>query len=188
MKKTWCWDDEMEIQELKRHSRERMAKANEYSSEDGSNSELETCIQPEPVKGSQDSTTIIRKYHDLLNSLDDTSTDNSYNSFLLPSFLPTSDNVTVNVKGVKDPVLKTVTEISASKFIHRIVEERDDAVKLTMHYRNLVEDLQSKNRKLYCTMNDSIDTVRNFWRNNILESGTRGGLCVKKALENNAVS
>ena len=36
-------------------------------------------------------------------------------------------------------------------------------------------------------MNDSIDTVRKFWRDSILESGTRGGLCVKKALENNAV-
>ena len=52
----------------------------------------------------------------------------------------------MNVKGVKYPILKDVTEISASKFIHRVVEERNSAVKLTIHHRNLVEDLVKKSK------------------------------------------
>ena len=40
--KTWCWDDEIEIQELKRRSRARIAKAEECSSDDGSSSGFES--------------------------------------------------------------------------------------------------------------------------------------------------
>ena len=40
-----------------------------------------------------------------------------------------------------------------------------------------MEDLQSKNQKLHCTMNDRAYTIRRFWRNSILESGSRGVMC-----------
>ena len=45
--------------------------------------------------------------------------------------------------------------------------------------KNQVNDLQSRNRKLYCEMNDKIDTVRNFWRNSLVEGDTRSAICVK---------
>ena len=164
----------MGIQELKNPSRARMAKAAECSSDDDSSYAFESLDQPEQFKelDPEMSKGVKRKYNDLQHS--EMSVDNDkYNSFLLPSFLPNCGEVTVHVKGIKDAVLTTASEVSSSKFINKIVEEKNDAVKLTMHYRNLVEALQSENRKLHCTMNDSIDTVRKFWRNSILEGRTR---------------
>ena len=183
-RKTWCWDDEMEIQRLKERSRARMARAAECSSDnEDSDSISETCHQPQPFLNFHDSQSTKMNYNKLQKTVMSLQNDD-YNSFLLPSLLPTRDNVTVSVKGVNDAVLKVATETSAAKYLKQVIDERNTAVRQTLCYRDLVEDLQSKNRMLHCTMNNRIDTVRNFWRNNILEGSTRGGLCVKKALEN----
>ena len=181
-KKTWCWDDDMEIQQLKERSRKRMAIAAEYESDDndplwnsGDDIALETSNRP-----LVDTEKVVEKYEELQQNI---SLENNYNSYLLPSFLPSRSNVTVTVKGIDDVALKAATEVSANSYINTVVEERNVAAKTMLMYRDMVEDLRSKNRKLYCTMNDSIDSVRKFWRNNILEGGSRGGVCVKRALE-----
>lgn len=183
MPKTWCKDNVVQSQKLKEHFWGQMAKTVEFLSDDESITTCESCDELQPYIELEDSESVNGKYTDLQNSVMSVDNDN-YNSFLLPSFLPDCGNVTVTVKGANNTVLKAATEASASKYIKQVVEERNSAVKLALHYRDLVEDLQSKNRKLHCTMNDRVDTIRRFWRNSILESGSRGGLCVKKALDN----
>ena len=112
------------------------------------------------------------------------SSENEHDPLLLPTFLPTCTDVKVNVEGVDDDIFKTATKVSASKYITSMFEENNDTGNLLLHYRDKIEDLQSKNRKLHCVMNDRTDIVRNLWRNSILEGNTRGAMCVKKALSN----
>ena len=71
-------------------------------------------------------------------------------------------------------------------YVERLVDERDTAVKTICLLRNKVEDLQSRNRKLYCEMNDKIDTIRNFWQNRLVEGDTRSGMFVKLAVQKNS--
>ena len=47
-----------------------------------------------------------------------------------------------------------------------------------IHYRNLAEELKGQNRMLRVEMSEKIETVRNFWRNSILEESTRAGKMV----------
>ena len=49
--------------------------------------------------------------------------------------------------------------------------------------RNKVDELRAANRRLYCNMHDKIDTIRNFWRNNIVEGNSSAGMCIKLALQ-----
>ena len=172
----------MEIKRLKERSRARMAKYAEENTESSEDSDiLEVNNHSFTV---EDKKAITMKYKELQqNNL--SPDNNDYSSLLLPSFLPTCTrtDVTVNVKGVNDVVLKAATEVSADKYIKSVVEERNRAVRSMLTYRDMVEDLQSKNRVLHCTMNDRIDTVKKFWRNSILEGGSRGGVCVRKALD-----
>ena len=183
--KTWCKDNVVHSQKIKEHLCGQPSIAVEVLSDDDSITTYESEIddQLQPYIEVEDSESINGKYNDLQSSVMSVSNDN-YNSFLLPSLLPDHGSVKVTVKGVNDTVLMAAAEASASKYIKQMVEERNNAVKLTLHYRDLVEDLQSKNRKLHCTMNDRADTIRRFWRNSILESGSRGGLCMMKALHN----
>ena len=61
--------------------------------------------------------------------------------------------------------------------------ERDMAITTIRFLRNQVEDLQSRNRQLYCEMHDKIETVHNFWKNHLVEGDTRSGMCVKLAVQ-----
>ena len=57
------------------------------------------------------------------------------------------------------------------------------------NYHSLTEKSSGRftkqKQKLYCEMNDKIDTIRNFWRNRLVEGDTRSGLCVKLAVRKN---
>ena len=124
------------------------------------------------------------KYSTLQQSLLDEATQpntDNYSSLLLPSFVQKSGNVKVFVEGTNDSVITTATKISAEYDIAQLTSERDAALEEARSYRDQVDNLRSKNRKLYCEMHDRVEVIRNFWRNNI-EGSTRGGLCVQTAL------
>ena len=74
------------------------------------------------------------------------------------------------------------TDLRAS--VKRISGERDAALDTVRLLRNKVENLHGKNRELYYEMNKKIETVRDFWRNQLVEGGSRSGLCVKLAVQN----
>ena len=109
------------------------------------------------------------------------------NSLLLPTICASlsMDKVTICVEGKCDTVTKTAAKVSVEDYISQIAKERDTAIQNAQMYRNQVDELMSKNRKLFCSMNDRIDAVNKFWRNNIAEGATRGGLCVRTAIQQN---
>ena len=91
---------------------------------------------------------------------------NTYSALLLPSFIENSGSIKIYVEGTKN-MTNVAARISAEQYITNLSKERDEAVKAARSYRDQVDDLQSRNRKLYCDMNDKIDVIRTFWRNNI---------------------
>ena len=93
------------------------------------------------------------------------------------------DNVKVYVKGASDNVKGVASQIAAQQYISQIAKERDKALEMARSYRNHVDELQAKNRRLHCEMNDRVDVIRNFWRNNIAEGSTRAGRSVQRAEE-----
>ena len=56
---------------------------------------------------------------------------------------------------------------------------------LARQYRNLAEQSQSDKRLLKSNMEEKIETVRDFWRNIIIEGDSRGGRMVRAALIRN---
>ena len=106
----------------------------------------------------------------------------TYSALLLPSFIENSGSIKIYVEGTKDMMTNVASRISAEQYITNLSKERDEAVKAARSYRNQVDDLQSRNRKLYCDMNNKIDVIRTFWRNNIAEGSTRAGRCVQQAI------
>lgn len=79
-------------------------------------------------------------------------------------------------------------KVAVKECIENLVDERDAAIKTVHYLRNQVVDLQSRNRRLYCEINDNIDTVYKFWRNRLVEGDTRSGMCVKLAVQRNLSS
>ena len=125
-------------QKLKKNPCGQMDKVIEFQSDNDSITTCgsETCDQLQPYIELEDSESVKEKYNDLQNSSMSVDNDN-FNSFLLPSFLPDCGNVTVTVKGMNNTVLKAAAETFASKYIKKVVEQRNNAVKLTLHYRDL---------------------------------------------------
>ena len=169
--------DEMLLKSMKKRSQERMKASEEYvNSDDGSNSS-------EPIN--EDKSRDRRKlevynaYTKLVkNSVSELENDCSP-SLLLPAIVQPSEQVTVHVQSGNNELQK----VAVRECIENLVDERDTAIKTVRYLRNQVDNLQSRNRKIYCEMNDKIDTVRNFWRNRLVEGDTRSGMCVKLAIQ-----
>ena len=69
----------------------------------------------------------------------------------------------------------TVTALDKVATKARLIElerQRDHAIKTARHYRDLAKSLKTTNRHLKLNMYDKIETVRNFWQNNIKEEET----------------
>ena len=128
-----------------------------------------------------DMESIQKKYSDLQETLMDENTKDEFHTLLLPSFVPDLKDVEVHVC-TQNSVAREAVKISVQRYITELQQERNDALKSAQSYRNIVDDLQQKNRRLQCEMNNRCDTIRNFWRNNIGEGGTHGGKMVRASL------
>ena len=104
--------------------------------------------------------------------------DDSSPSLLLPAYVPPLQEITVQVKGKV-----AVENVTAKHYLTSLIKERDEAIMSAQMCRNKVDELRAANRRLYCNMHDKIDTIRNFWRNNIVEGNSRAGMCIKLALQ-----
>ena len=94
-----------------------------------------------------------------------TRSDN-HDSLLLPSFVQPRDNVKVYVKGASDNVKGVASQIAAQQYISQLAKERDKALEMARSYRNYVDELQAKNRRLHCEKNDRVDVIRITSKNN----------------------
>ena len=117
------------------------------------------------------------------NSISELENDCSF-SLLLPTIVQPSEQITVHIQRGNNEIEK----VAVRECIKNLVDDRDTAIKTVRYLRNQVDDLQSRNRKLYCEMNDKIDTVHNFWRNRLVEGDKRSGMCVKLAVQKNLSS
>ena len=61
-------------------------------------------------------------------------------------------------------------------------KERDRALALARQYRDLAEACQLDKRTLKNDLEKKVETVRDFWRNKIVEAGSRSGQILRNAL------
>lgn len=80
----------------------------------------------------------------------------------------------------KEQVIMLKVLLESCSTVHSSTKERDDASTMAHSYRNHVHELQAKNRRLHCEMNDRVDVIRNFWHNKIAEGSSRARCCVQR--------
>ena len=61
-------------------------------------------------------------------------------------------------------------------------QERDTALLLARHYRDLAEASHTERRQEKHKLEEKIEVVRNFWRNQVVEGGSRSGHILCAAL------
>ena len=60
--------------------------------------------------------------------------------------------------------------------------EKDNALLLARQYRDLAENCRTEKRMQKQKLEEKIELVRNFWRNKVVEGGTRSGQILRAAL------
>ena len=60
--------------------------------------------------------------------------------------------------------------------------ERDQALRLAMHYRDMAEGSHREKQDLQHRLEARVELVRDFWRNQIVEGGSRSGKMLRAAL------
>lgn len=112
-------------------------------------------------------------YHqDCINSISDSG------CLLMPSVrIPDLECITVSgtVSGIE--------KVTVKSYVATVMEERNEALAELKHYRDIAERLQKEKRQLHDELSQKCERVRDFWRNTLLEGGSRGGLMVRQALK-----
>ena len=83
----------------------------------------------------------------------------------------------------KPSVLAELDKVAVQSTINLYRKERDKAQSDALYYRNLAERLHEEKRDLKVRMAKQIETVRDLWRNKLLEGQSRSGRIVKAALK-----
>lgn len=78
--------------------------------------------------------------------------------------------------------LSGVDSVNVVSFIQNIQEETGKALCLAKHYRDVAETVKKRQLQEKEKVNDEVEVVRKFWRNNIKEGSTRAGKMVQMAL------
>ena len=77
------------------------------------------------------------------------------------------------------PVENTTENIAVEKRLITCTKERDKALWDTLHCRTLVEKFETDIKELKTNMHHRVSTVRDFWRNSVLEGRSRSGAILK---------
>lgn len=86
---------------------------------------------------------------------------------------------------VEEAICTCTSEMLGTKCkgeIRKARHERNQALTLAQQYRNLAEKSQSEKRSLKNDLEGKIETVRDFWRNKIVEGDSRSGRKLRAAL------
>ena len=114
--------------------------------------------------------------------------------FMLTSVLPPQIRMQLHHYYILDSVVTPIQEeqctcssdavlmVKCKDKVHTARHERDQALFLARHYRNIAEEKQSEKRILKSNLEGQIEIVRNFWRNKIVEGDTRSGRILRAAL------
>lgn len=122
----------------------------------------------------------------LYDKVADDSLHASYDTLLLPSVtVPDRSYSTVTQEDLALPVaIKGVDRVAVVSAVQVEREKTRKALLEARHYRNLSERLRKEKCELASSMNEKVELIRDFWRNNVKEGSTRGGKMVQKALQN----
>ena len=77
-----------------------------------------------------------------------------------------------------------VLVLKCKEQLHKAREDRNQALFLARHYRALAEKTRSDARMLKMNLESRVETVRDFWRNQIVEGTSRSGRMLRAALTN----
>ena len=112
--------------------------------------------------------------------LADDSVSDDINALLLPSTSQSSSDPPEDLAASLG--LTGVARVFFQDSIQLEREKRMKAVREAQLYRDLAEKMRREKRNIVSGMNEKIELVRDFWRNNIKEGTSRAGTMVKKAL------
>ena len=79
--------------------------------------------------------------------------------------------------------LSTVDSVTVVRRFQQSQNDTFKALKLAQYYRDIAERMKDEKLESEQRMKKEVKTIRNFWRNNIMEGSTRAGRMVKKALK-----
>ena len=79
--------------------------------------------------------------------------------------------------------LSTVDSVTVVRRFQQSQNDTFKALKLAQYYRDIAERMNDEKLESEQRMKKEVKTIRNFWRNNIMEGSTRAGRMVKKALK-----
>lgn len=117
-------------------------------------------------------------------------TEHCYNT-LTQKVNDNSDTAPLLLDAVVTPVSEPSCTFSPKSTLHTIHceeqvqsarKERDRALSLARQYRDLAEARQAEKRTLKNELERKIETVRDFWRNKVVEGGSRSGQILRAAL------
>ena len=114
-----------------------------------------------------------------------------YNTLIQNHPQDNTDTSPLLLDSVITPVSETHSCALPENILHRIHcrqqvqsarEERDRALSLAQEYRNLAEASQLEKRTLKNELERKVETVRDFWRNKIVEGNSWSGKILRAAL------
>ncbi len=80
-----------------------------------------------------------------------------------------------------DP-MSQMARTDCNQIVQKAREERNQALKLAQQFRNIAEQSCSEKRCLQYELESKVETVRDFWRNKIVEGGSRSGCILRASL------
>ena len=78
--------------------------------------------------------------------------------------------------------MSQMARTDCKQIVQKAREERDQALKLAQQFRNIAEQSFSEKRCLQYELESKVETVRDFWRNKIVEGGSRSGSILRASL------
>ncbi|SMN01767.1 hypothetical protein SPONN_26 [uncultured Candidatus Thioglobus sp.] len=107
-------------------------------------------------------------------------------ALLLPTVrVPDNDHETSEEIKTQLPIsdLSGIDSVCVVDYIQNVEAREAKALRLAKHYRDLAESIRSKSIKKQFAMEEKVELVRSFWRNEIKEGSSRAGLMVRRALQ-----
>ena len=74
------------------------------------------------------------------------------------------------------------TTFNYSRRLLEAQKERDIALLVARQWRDIAENIQAEKRDMKTEMERTVETVRNFWRNKVVEGSSRSGKILRAAL------
>lgn len=99
--------------------------------------------------------------------------EDDFDALLLPSVSSTSR-----------PKASAIERCVAASYIKQLEDERNKAVREALLYRNLAEQMRKEKRDTHHKMSRQCETIRDFWRNTLVEGCSRSGKMVRQAMLN----